>query len=111
MTIATASTDGSGLLPARPLAAQAHALRPFKTTVFSQGPGRWFEASSRKATPEVQTLLHLLAQHRRHRVRYFWPYLASAFHVHKVFSQCRLRWFDVSPRRATPKGHKPSSST
>jgi hypothetical protein len=27
MTIATASTDGSGLLPARPLAAQAHALR------------------------------------------------------------------------------------
>src|SRR4029077_9636552 len=23
--------------------------------VFSQGPGRWFEASSRKATPEVQT--------------------------------------------------------
>src|SRR6185503_10073784 len=48
------STHRSSFRPTPDTITAAPFPTPFKTTVFSQGPGRWFEASSRKATPEVQ---------------------------------------------------------
>src|SRR6185503_6919856 len=48
------STHRSSFRPTPDTITAAPFPTPFKTTVFSQGPGRWFEASSRTATPEVQ---------------------------------------------------------
>lgn len=44
-------------------------------------------------------LLHLLVQHRRHRL-----IAPSSVHVHKVFSQRSSRRFGASPRRGDSEG-------
>jgi hypothetical protein len=58
MTIAAASTDGSGLLPARPLAAQAHALRAAACFIEQAGiPGLSLTIDQEQIT--IQVPVHL----------------------------------------------------
>src|SRR6185503_18871913 len=97
------STHRSSFRPTPDTITAAPFPTPFKTTVFSQGPGRWFEASSRKATPEVQKTPP--STHTAPEARHTKPHPRSCSQGLQPTQHVVV---EAPARPATPKGH-PSS--